>query len=256
MQDLTGRRFGRLVAESFSHKDQHGQFVWNVVCDCGTRKKVSRGNLIGKTKSCGCMKRENSGANLRTHGLSGTKTHRAWKSMVARCHIASATGFKNYGARGILVCDRWRDSFSNFLSDMGECPAGLSIERIDVNGNYEPSNCRWATNAEQGENKRNSVTFVAGSRLTLKQAAENAGVTYDALRARRARGWPDEDAVSLGKNAKRTAARIMSGGLSLTIAEWAARLGMSTRSIRLRIQSGWSETDAVTTPKGGVRPNH
>lgn len=256
MDDLTGRRFGRLVAESFSHKDRNKQFVWNVVCDCGTRKQVARRNLMGKTQSCGCLKRETNGASFRTHGLSGTKTHRVWKSMVARCHIPSATGFHNYGARGISVCSRWRESFSHFLTDMGECPAGMSIDRSDVNGNYEPGNCRWATRVEQGANKRNNVTFFVGVQLTMAQAAEKAGISYDAMRARRGRGWPDDVAVTSGRHAKRYAHRITAAGVARTVAEWAELLGMNPKSIRNRIGSGWSEVDSVTVPKGGARPIH
>lgn len=256
MDNLTGQRFGRLTVESFSHKDRHGQFVWNVLCDCGTRKQVARSNLMGNTKSCGCMKRERDATRLRTHGLSGTKTHRVWKSMVARCHIPSATGFNNYGARGIFVCEQWRNSFLSFLADMGDCPDDMSIERIDVNGHYERGNCRWATKTEQGANKRNNVTFVVDTALTLSQAAEKAGVSYNAMRARRKRGWPDAAAIASGPNSKLRAARIAANGLLLTVAEWAQMLNMRPRSIRNRIKSGWSEFDAVTVPKGGVRPLH
>ncbi len=255
MDDLTGRKFGRLTVQSFSHKDKHGQFVWHAVCECGTVKQVSRSNLMGKTKSCGCLKREVSGR--RTHGLSGTSTHRVWKSMMARCYTPSATGFKNYGGRGIGVCDRWRESYVNFLADMGERPEGFTIERINVNGPYNPDNCRWATRMEQGANKRNNVVFdVGGERLTMAEAAKAVDIPYDMLRHRVSRGWSGASALARPKNTKHSALVIAAGGERLTIKEWASRLGMSERSVRLRIASGWSDIDAVTVPKGAARQTH
>lgn len=257
MNDLTGQKFGRLTVESFSHRQPNGAYIWNVVCICGVRKQVAKNNLISNnTRSCGCLKNEICKTKLKTHGLSGTKTHRIWKSMISRCYIPSATGFKNYGARGISVCDRWRKSFVNFLFDMGECPDGFSIDRIDVNGNYEPSNCRWITFSEQQRNRRNNVVLLADVPLSMAQAAKKAGVSYDTIRARRKRGWPDELCVKYGINTKLHAKRITANGLTLTVTEWAKRLNIEPRSIYNRMQSGWTEIEAVTVPKYGVKPQN
>lgn len=124
-------------------------------CDCGTERVVASTTMTnGTSQSCGCLRRERSGGKPR-HGHSSqrTPTYHTWTSMHARCRYPYVRSFEHYGGRGITVCDRWR-SFENFLSDMGERPPDTSIDRIDPDGNYEPSNCRWATAAEQQQNRR------------------------------------------------------------------------------------------------------
>lgn len=256
MKNLSGLKFGRLTVETFSHRDECGGYQWLVVCECGTRKTVAASNLRGSTKSCGCLKRELDKAKLVTHGKSGSRTHRAWKSMLARCYTPSATGFQNYGARGVKVCEKWRTSFEAFLQDMGEVPEGFTLDRVDVNGDYEPENCRWATRKQQGRNKRNNRVLIGGGGTTLVEAAEASVMPYDAIRARLNRGWSLSAAVSAPRNTKMFSRKIKAGGVEKTIAEWAATLGMSPRSLRLRLENGWSEHDAVTTPKGAIRRTH
>lgn len=160
--DLTGLTSGRLVVVGFSHIDHLGASRWKCLCSCGNTCVVRSNSLrSGKTKSCGCFNRESAAVRMKKqrtihgHGRhpSRTATYRTWCALRTRCNNPRSQDYKDYGGRGIRVCPRW-DSFENFLSDMGERPKGLTIERMDNDGDYEPSNCKWATNSEQQRNKR------------------------------------------------------------------------------------------------------
>jgi hypothetical protein len=155
-EDLSGRRFGRLVAKSIAPYRLNNTIIWECICDCGNVKDT-RAALLKKgiTRSCGCLAAENKPPIRVTHGMTGYSGIKTWEGMVRRCTNPKDKDFALYGARGIKVCDRWLDP-RNFAEDMGEKPAGCSLDRIDSNGDYCPENCRWATPTEQGANKRNN----------------------------------------------------------------------------------------------------
>lgn len=199
--DLSDQCFGKLLVKkrAASYRRPCGQSVikWICVCDCGNRTIVAGAKLRGgNTASCGCLQKENRlKIKLRatTHGHSSngirTKEYRAWSQAKSRCYRLKDRGYKNYGARGINMCEKWKKSFEAFIKDMGPCPPGRSLERIDVNGNYEPTNCRWATTLEQHNNRRdNQYVEIAGERLTVAQASRRMGVPAHRIYSRITKG--------------------------------------------------------------------
>lgn len=170
------------------------------LCECGTEVTILNGSLrSGHTQSCGCLQRERTSKRSTTHGhtfgRTRTRNYRIWQNMKSRCTNPRDKNYERYGGRGIAVCKRW-ESFESFHEDMGDCPPGLTIDRIDNNGNYEPTNCRWATQKQQQRNRRDNllVTFM-GITACLSQQCERFGKDERAVWKRLRRGWSIEKAL-------------------------------------------------------------
>ena len=200
--DLTGKRFGRLVAQQ-REGARNRKALWRCSCDCGGTALVIANYLqVGTTRSCGCLRVETNQLRLTTHRLTGTPEYRSWNSLRNRCLNESNAAYHKYGGRGITICARWLESFANFLEDMGPRPGPQhSIERKDNNLGYSKENCVWATAKVQGRNtRRNYYLMYEGRRVCLAEAAEMAGVPYTLLYYRVVtREWPIEKAIALLK---------------------------------------------------------
>ncbi len=187
-KDLTGKRFGRLtVVGPHPVRTSYKMIRWICQCDCGNEKLVTTANLGNNTNSCGCI-RNTQGALTRKHPL-----WKIWKSMLQRCADPNCASYPYYGGRGIYVCDRWK-SFPAFLEDMeASYKPGLSIDRIDVNGPYEHSNCRWATAKQQARNRQDSVIIdTPWGLMNVSEAAERFGVPRERFATRVRLGWTTE----------------------------------------------------------------
>lgn len=206
--DITGQRFGRLVAiersQNVARTNAPSRPAWLCACDCGIRKVVSKACLIsGLAKSCGCLRRETTSVKNTAHGMSQTPEYNSWLRMNSRCHFISNKNYKDYGGRGIFVCDQWRYSFENFFLSMGRRPTiKHSLERKDNNRGYSPDNCKWATKKEQSCNRRNRRHLSAfGITLSAEDWGHKFSIRPKTILARIDRlGWPVSRAVSEGLN--------------------------------------------------------
>lgn len=196
--DLTGLRFGRLKVLSKEYKDRYGKIYWKCLCDCGNITIV-RGNALksGNTKSCGCKIYD---THNQKHGLRGTRLYNVWCGIKSRCYNTSNKAWGRYGGREICMCEEWRNDFITFYNwalDNGYSE-NLSIDRIDVNGNYEPSNCRWATAKEQSDNKRCNILVTLGNEtLDLQQWCDRIGIKRSTVNTRvKMCGWSYERALT------------------------------------------------------------
>ena len=200
--DLKGQQYGFLSVVNFAgiSTGSRPERLWLCKCKCGAEITVRQNNLRSNhTKSCGCHMKQTSAIINRKHGYTKTPTYIAWANMKGRCLNKNNKNYLNYGDRGITVCAKWLNSFQAFIDDMGEKPGkGYSIERIDVNGNYEPSNCKWATTAEQNRNYRRNIYIEYNGRTQcLKDWATELGMCPSVLRYRIKAGWSVDDAFKI-----------------------------------------------------------
>jgi len=196
--NLIGNRYGKLVVIKRNLSITTKNSYWDCMCDCGNTKTVRGQHLkVGNVLSCGCLAPIVSSAVHSEHGLYKTRAYSIWRGMMDRCYKKSTDSYYLYGARGITVCDRWKTSVQNFYADMGEPLPRMTIDRIDSYKGYSPSNCRWATNKEQANNKRNNVRIeFNGVHKTITMWAESVGLPKTAVRARIRLGWEIKDALT------------------------------------------------------------
>jgi len=198
--DLTGQKFGRLTVVEISHSNRNG-YYWKCVCECGNTRVVRGSKLrAGKTISCGCFKKDFLSILKPSfvHGKTGTIIYHTWQGMMKRCYDINDKHYPDYGGRGIKVCKRWRISFENFYSDMGDKPKGMTLDRIDNDGDYSPENCRWATIKQQARNRRSNKKFLFdGEMRCIKEISDIVNISYETLRRRLSSfGWGVDKAIS------------------------------------------------------------
>lgn len=300
--DLTGKRFGRLVvlkrADDYFTKSGRKIKRWECICDCGNKKVVRHGELqSGQTTSCGCLHKEIVGNLNRTHGLSDKcgRLYPLWKSIKYRCYCKTCKSYKNYGGRGISMCDEWKNDFVPFYkwaiehgykeekTDKGINI--LTIDRIDNDGNYEPDNCRFVTNAEQAKNKRKSIPKekqclvcpTCGNKFAIKRRGQKTcsnrcgrilyyrehpntkdytkicpvcNKPFDAKR-----GGHFNDAVYCSERCKHLSNSPMweYNGETHRVVEWAEIVGINAHCLINRKKLGWSIKEILETPLGGRR---
>ena len=205
INDLTGKRFGRLIVISRAKNSASGKPMWNCLCDCGAEKVIGGSALMNGTKSCGCYRKEWAAAQQYRHGDTHNRLYNVWNMMKQRCGDKNNKHYNNYGGRGISVCKEWRADYIAFRdwafangydpkAPKGKC----TIDRIDNNGNYCPENCRWVSTKEQARNtRRNRIIELNGKRQTLAEWAEETGIYYLTIHNRLKSGWRVEDALTI-----------------------------------------------------------
>lgn len=256
--DLTGQRFGRLLVIGFAGRNHSKNVTWKCQCDCGNTRIVSSSNLRAGTKSCGCLLRESATAKLPKpkHGLFGTRIYGVWSRMIARCENKNVRSYPNYGGRGIKVCDEWRnspESFAEWAFATGYDPDApifeCTLDRIDVDGDYCPENCRWVDIKAQQNNKRNNHRILYGDRyLTIAEWSDITGISQDVILHRLTNGWSVEDTLTIPKYGKRQGVTIT--GEKTTIKEACRILGISYELVKWRLYHGWDERAAFVNKKG------
>ncbi|MFZ2306796.1 MAG: hypothetical protein WAW73_20170 [Rhodoferax sp.] len=242
--DMTGKRYSSLVALRMVGKATSGDLKWSFKCDCGSEFEANGYYArSGKITSCPTCAAERTRIASVKHGLTDSAEFEVWTGMQTRCLNRNSPAFENYGGRGISICQRWKNSFENFLADMGERPSpDHSIERENNDGNYEPSNCRWATAEEQANNKRNNVKVtIDGVTKNISAWARQFGVLIPTACLRHKQGLRGMDLFNS------TVKQISHDGITDSISGWSKRTGIKPTTIAMRINKyGWSVQKALT----------
>ena len=251
--DLTGQKFGKLTVvkriENYIQPNGSIKTQWLCKCECGNETIVKSDMLkSGNTRSCGCIKNNNIKNGIHsTHKLSHTRIYNLYMGIKARCYNSNEPAYKNYGGRGIKMCKEWFDdfmSFYNWATDSGY-KDNLTIDRIDVNGNYEPSNCRWVDMKIQQNNRSNNHRIkYNGETKTLMEWSKDFGVNYKTLHKRVSDGWNIEDALT--KPIEKY--HVKYKGESKTVREWCETLNLNHETVKSRLKRGWLIERALETP--------
>ena len=246
--ELVGERFGRLVVACETERRPQGGRQWLCRCDCGKEAKLSTGQLVsGNTKSCGCLRREAYHTATKTHGMTRTRTYRAWADMIQRCR-------RDKAYRDVEVCSEWKDSFEKFLDDMGECPEGLTLDRINPRGDYEKQNCRWADWETQNNNRRDTMLLTLdGVTKPLRIWADETGIEWNVIRMRvNHLGWSHKRALTTPVGAGNK--MIEYQGRIQSLSAWCHELGLKPSRTQARLgKLGWSVEKAFSKEDGRLR---
>ena len=246
---LEGKKFGRLtVVKRHPENNKQNKEQWECRCDCGNVSIVSTNSLsTGSIQSCGCLQRDNASEYNQTHGHSSSITYVSWQAMKKRCYNENNDKYSFYGGRGIRVCDEWLNSFETFLKDMGERPSiEHSLERKEVNGNYEPGNCVWATRLEQMRNtRRNRYYEYKGAIKTLSEWCVEYGIALTTMLHRLdVLKLSISQAIEFKKIEKTDVFTI--DGISKTLEEWCSdHDSVNVRKIVYRLYRGWTLKEAL-----------
>lgn len=200
-KDVSGQRFGRLTALYRLNNYHKNGVYWLCVCDCGNLSEVLSTNLYrNHTTSCGCLQKDTISKIAKKHGKTGTKLYSTWKRIKRFCYNINVKKYKHYGGRGITMCDEWKNDFQAFYdwAMTNGYQEGLTIDRINVNGNYEPTNCRWATMKQQERNRTNNKYInINGDIRCLSEWCETLGLKYSTVQSRLRYGWNIQRALEL-----------------------------------------------------------
>ena len=242
-KNLTGMVFNKLTVISLSKKvSNKGERYWYCRCECGNKCEVKGTNLIkGRTTSCGCNKK---GIHV-THGMTNSTEYTIWTELKRRCNRSNHKDYVNYGGRGIRVCKRWEDSYTDFFIDMGKRPEGTTLDRIDNEGDYCKENCRWATLEEQHNNTRvNHYLTFNGETKTIAQWSREKRISEDAIQGRLKKGKTIEEVLRV-----REKNLFYYGDVGKTLMEWSKETGIPYRVLWVRITyQGWSLEKTLFTP--------
>lgn len=245
--DMTGRRYASITVVGESVRTRDGGRKWFALCDCGKTFEAAGAKIrSGEVITCPPCSKERVRRARTKHGLKWSAEYRIWTHIKSRCYNEKVPAYKHYGGRGISMCDRWRASFENFLADMGPRPTSdHSIDRFpDKDGNYEPGNCRWATEVEQQNNRRNNRKItIGGQTKNMCQWADENGLRREAVYKRLKRGKVEESIIAKSK----TAVKISFNGIEATIPEWSEITGIKTGTLYYRINDhNWPIEKALT----------